>query len=154
MSAATVERREHTAAPILFIRRQVSRAQLPAAIGECLAAVLAHAQKRGVAIVGPPFTRYPSAGPGEVTAEIGFKVATLVAGEGEIEAGTLAGGPVAFAVHKGPYEELGAAYAALERFIASQGGRPGGAPWEVYVTDPGELPNPADWITEVYWPIA
>ena len=25
--------------------------------------------------------------------------------------------------------------------------------FEVYANDPGEFPNPADWITEVYYPI-
>ena len=29
-----------------------------------------------------------------------------------------------------------------------------GAPWESYVTDPADHPDPADWRTEVYWPLA
>jgi hypothetical protein len=35
-----------------------------------------------------------------------------------------------------------------------QGQRPGGPPWEVYVTDPGDYPDPKDWRTEVYWRMA
>jgi hypothetical protein len=34
----------------------------------------------------------------------------------------------------------------------ANGYRPGGAPWESYVTDPGEFPDVNDWRTEVYWP--
>ena len=26
-------------------------------------------------------------------------------------------------------------------------------PFEIYTTDPGDFPNPADWITEIYIPI-
>ena len=29
----------------------------------------------------------------------------------------------------------------------------GDAPWESYVTDPGEVPDVKDWRTEVYWPL-
>jgi hypothetical protein len=32
--------------------------------------------------------------------------------------------------------------------------QPGGAPWESYVTDPADFPNPDDWRTEIYWPLS
>jgi AraC family transcriptional regulator len=37
--------------------------------------------------------------------------------------------------------------------MAANGSRAAGAPWESYVTDPGQFPNPEDWRTEVYWPL-
>src|SRR5580704_7929678 len=66
----------------------------------------------------------------------------------------LPGGPVALGIHAGPYEGLSETHAAIERWIEANGYRPDGAPWEQYVTDPAEHPNPADWRTEVYWPLA
>jgi hypothetical protein len=30
----------------------------------------------------------------------------------------------------------------------------GPGPWEVYLTDPQRAPDPADWLTEVIWPLA
>ena len=30
---------------------------------------------------------------------------------------------------------------------------PGDGPWEVYLADPGRVPDPADWLTEVVWPL-
>jgi AraC family transcriptional regulator len=42
----------------------------------------------------------------------------------------------------------------MERWMEANGYRPGGAPWESYVTDPGEFPDVKDWRTEVYWPLA
>ena len=44
-------------------------------------------------------------------------------------------------------------FPALERWIEANGYRTGGAPWESYITDPADLPDPADWRTEVYWPL-
>ncbi len=38
--------------------------------------------------------------------------------------------------------------------MEENGLRPAGAPWEWYVTDPAEHPDPADWRTEIYWPAA
>jgi effector-binding domain-containing protein len=42
---------------------------------------------------------------------------------------------------------------ALEAWIAEQGRRPAGAPWEVYWSDPREEPDSARWRTEIVWPI-
>ena len=71
-----------------------------------------------------------------------------------MRADTLPGGTVAATVHHGPYDRLLDAYAALERWIEAQRLTRAGAPWEVYVTDPAEYPDPRDWRTEVFWPIA
>jgi len=57
-------------------------------------------------------------------------------------------------IHAGPYEQLPETNAAIEKWIEQNGLRVGGAPWESYVTGPGEHPNPAVWRTEVFWPLA
>lgn len=89
-----------------------------------------------------------------MTVEAGVPLAAAGTGAGEIEAGELPGGPVAVAMHAGPYDQLTETYAAIERWMEAQGVRPGGAPWESYLTDPADHPNRADWRTAVYWPIA
>jgi AraC family transcriptional regulator len=75
-------------------------------------------------------------------------------GEEEIRSDTLPGGLAAMTTHCGPYEQLRDAYAALEHWMETEGLKPAGAPWESYVTDPAEHPDPKDWRTEVFWPIA
>lgn len=77
-----------------------------------------------------------------------------VAGSGDIEAFMLPAGLTAVAVHAGAYEQLPETFAALEEWIRTQGRAPAGAPWEVYVTDPTEHPDPADWRTEIWWPVS
>jgi AraC family transcriptional regulator len=154
MPMISIERRELVAQPILFIRRQAAQSEIADVLGQCLGMVFGHCQKAGHAVAGQPFTRYPSAGPGLVTLEVGCPLAAPVPGDGEIEAGFLQSGAAAVAVHAGPYDQLRETYAAVERWMEDRGERPGGPPWEVYVTDPGDYPDPKDWRTEVYWPMA
>jgi effector-binding domain-containing protein len=154
MPTLSIERKTIEPRPILFIRRRVGRHEIAATIGQSLGAIFGHCQAAGIAVAGWPLTRYPEAGPGMITMETGLPIATAAPGADEIEAGTLHGGAVAFAVHAGGYETLGESYTGLERWIAEQGARPGGPPWEVYVTDPAEHPDPKDWRTEIYWPLA
>jgi effector-binding domain-containing protein len=140
--------------PILFMRRRCAREDLANNIAECLGAAFGLAMQSGCAIGGRPFTRYASIGLGLVTIEAGCPLAAAAPGAGEVEAGFLQGGPAAIALHAGSYEELSTTYAALERWIQENGYRPGGAPWESYITDPADLPSTADWRTQVCWPLA
>jgi effector-binding domain-containing protein len=58
------------------------------------------------------------------------------------------------ASYYGPYEGTSAAHAALDKFIRENSYTITGNPWETYVTDPAEEPDPASWLTEVYYPVA
>jgi AraC family transcriptional regulator len=67
---------------------------------------------------------------------------TAAQGDGEVLAETLPSGPAAITIHFGPYDQLQNAYAAVEEWIAANGLRPNGAPWEAYLNDPADHPNP------------
>jgi AraC family transcriptional regulator len=153
MPTLSIERREIAAQPILFARLRPGRHELSSAIGEGLGKVFPYSQSAGLAIAGRPFTRYLSTGPGLFSIEVGIPIASAGPGRGEVEAGSLPGGPVAVAMHAGSYDQLVETYAALQRWIEANGFRIGGPPWESYITDPAEFPDPADWKTEVYWPL-
>lgn len=154
MPTLSIERHDIAAQPVLFVRARVARHELATAIGDGIGRSYGHAHRSGLAMAGPPFTRYPEVGAGLMTVEAGVPLAAAAAGSGGIEAGELPGGPVAVAIHAGPYDQLTETYAAIERWMQTQGVRPGGAPWESYLTDPADHPNQADWRTAVYWPIA
>jgi len=155
---------KQTLAPqrVLVVRRRVGRSQIAATIGECLGRIFGHAQQNGIALSGLPFTRYCEVGPGLLTMEPGIRVTgeappdsdpAAECVEGEVRADTLPGGDVATTIHEGPYETLPDAWAALEGWIASEGLTVAGAPWESYLTDPAETPDPKDWKTEICWPV-
>lgn len=138
--------------PILFMRRRVEATEIPTALAELLPAVYGYAAKANIALAGPPFCRYCDWSPGGLTLEAGMPVAVAAPGEGDILAGTLPAGPAASVIHTGPYEQLREAHTAVERWLAEQALKPASDPWEVYLTDPGQEPDPAKWQTEVIWP--
>ena len=142
--------------PVLVVRRTVKRSEIASTIGEVLPRVFQYAQQSGIPLVGPPFARYVEVGPGLLTIEPGMRVAAagVVVSGAEVVADTLPGGPVAVTTHVGPYDQLHEAYVALEEWMKAEGLKAGGAPWESYVTDPADFPDPADWKTEVFWPLA
>ena len=154
-----ISRQQLAAQPVLVVRRRVRRAEIAATIGGALPKVFLHAQQRGLAISGYPITRYLETSVGLVTFETGMRVTahsgawTVTHGQGEVLAETLPGGPAAATLHLGPYDQLPDAYAAIEEWITANGFRPNGAPWEAYLNDPADHPNPQDWKTEVYWPV-
>ena len=155
----TVSRKELATQPVLVVRRRVRRAEIAATVAAELPKVFLHAQQRGIAIAGYPITRYLETSVGLVTLETGMRVTahsgewTADEGEGDVLADTLPGGPAAVTIHSGPYDQLQAAYAALEEWIAANGFHAAGAPWEAYLNDPADHPNPQDWKTEVCWPV-
>jgi AraC family transcriptional regulator len=153
MPTLSIARQELTAQPILFVRMRAARHELSTAIGQGLGKAYPLALSSGAAVVGRPFTRYLTTGPGLFNIEVGMPVSSASGGQGDVEAGSLPGGAVAVAMHGGSYEQLSETYAALERWIEENGHSTAGAPWESYITDPTEHPDPADWRTEVYWPI-
>ena len=58
-------------------------------------------------------------------------------------------------VLKGNYTHLPDAYARAEAYIMENNliRDPGHNFFEVYANDPGEVTNPAEWITEIYIPV-
>ena len=153
MSVISIAREERAAQPILYIRRRIARPELRNTLAECFGTLYGHAQKAGLALAGFPLARYVSTGPGLWTVEPAIPLVTPAPSEGEMEAGFLPAGPVALGIHGGPYDLLAETNAAIERWIEANGFRTNGPTWEWYVTSPGEYPDPADWRTEVYWPL-
>lgn len=151
-----VERRTLSETPTLHQVRRVDIARVAEALAEMLPAVYQHVMTVGAAMAGVPYVRYLESSPAFFTIEAGIPLAEPGPGDPDqdIRAGVLPGGAAAVIVHAGPYEGLGAAHAALDRWMADNGERSGGPAWERYLTDPGEVPDPIDWRTEVVWPLA
>lgn len=131
-------------------------AEIAATLGEVLGHVFQQAQSNGMALAGQPFTRYFDWGPGLLTIEAGMPVAAHAGGSpaGDVRAETLPGGLAATTMHIGAYDKLNEAHAAVQQWIEAEGLNAAGAPWEVYVTDPADFPDPKDWKTEIFWPLA
>lgn len=153
--AYTIDVQQLNAQPILCVRRRVKRDDIAATIGSSLGAIVAYAMQHGSAINGHPITRYSEMGTGMVTMEPAMRVSSHPPADptGAVINDTLPAGPAAVTTHMGSYDQLPAAYAALEIWMHESGYKPSGAPWEDYITDPAEVPDPKDWRTDIYWPV-
>ncbi len=144
------------ATPVLYQARRVEAEAIGPALAEILPAVFGYAMEQGLAMAGPPLVRYVESSPAFVSIEAGVPLVDeppQPAADTGISAGWLHGGTVAHTQHRGPYETLGEGHAAIDRWIDAEGAKSVGAPWEVYITDPAEVPDPADWLTDIFWPI-
>jgi effector-binding domain-containing protein/dienelactone hydrolase len=153
----SISKKEIPAQPVLVVRRRIKPAEVASTLADVLGHTFQHAQQNGIALDGQPFTRYLEWGPGMWTIEAGMPVkahASSAPAENDIRADTLPGGLVATTTHTGPYDKLGEAHATLQQWIETEGLSASGVPWEVYVTDPAQHPDPNDWKTDVFWPIA
>ena len=70
----------------------------------------------------------------------------------EVKCYELPGGTMAKILHKGPYEECGAAYEKLFSWIAANGKNIVAPTREVYLNDPRQVP-PEEILTEIYAPV-
>ena len=139
---------------VLVMRKRTSPDGIADTLAEVLPHVFAYATGKGIPLAGPPFCRYRDWNAGSVTVEAGLPVATPAEGEGEVVAQTIPAGTVASTIHIGPYDTLNEAYAAVEAWMTERSLTAADDPHEVYLTDPGQVPNPAEWQTEIVWPVA
>ena len=153
MTTLSISRKDVAPQHILYIRRRIAPSEMQQALGECFGKLYTHGAKLGLPIAGKPMCRYVSTGQGLWTIEPAMPLTAPARGEGEIQADVLPGGPVAFGIHGGLYDQLPDTNAAIERWIEANGYKSTGVTWEQYVTDPGEHPDPKDWRTEVFWPL-
>jgi AraC family transcriptional regulator len=139
----------------MTMRFTAGPAEMAAKMGEVFGAIFEYASAHGE-LVGPPFTRYLAHDEAaeRFDLEAGLPVAADVAGSGDILASELPAGRAATLWHIGPYDKLGEAHWALRHWVEQEGLTPVGGPWEVYVTDPGQEPDPQRWKTQLFQPIA
>lgn len=139
---------------VLVIRERISLEEVKNVIPAAFEEISAYLHERGLEAVGPPITICPYADEeGMVDLENAWVVAEDVSGSGRIEATTLPACTALTYEHRGHYSELDRSYRALQAFVDREGLTVIAEPREIYWTDPDEVPDPADWVTEIQFPI-
>lgn len=136
----------------LYQQGRCSHADIAKTLAAIFGSVFGYAMKNGIELRSPPTTIYQAWGPGMVTIHAGMMVASASPPEGMMIA-TLPACEAAVAIHTGPYDGLADAHAAVEQFLAEHGLEQAGPQREVYLTDPGEVPDPKQWKTQIVWPV-
>ncbi|MEM7325949.1 MAG: helix-turn-helix domain-containing protein [Actinomycetota bacterium] len=142
--------------PMLYMARRIDKDEFAAVLAELLPAVFQYVMEEGLAMAGPPFVRYLEQSAAFLSVQAGIPLIEQPkppAADRNIEVGELPGGPTAATIHRGPYDTLGDSHMVLDRWMTANERRPSGPPWEVYLTDPGDVPDPSDWETQILWPL-
>ena len=163
----TIKRKELSPQPVLVMRRRVKLSEIGSTLAEVLPSVFMHAQQTGQAIAGQPFTRYLEWGPGLVTIEAGLPVVASGnnVNDGESASDDAAGDPKSWrtacrVAQSRPSLTPARTKSSLKRTPRFNNGSKtkvyvaAGPPWETYTTDPADYPDPQDWKTDVFWPLA
>ncbi len=150
-----ITRQPLPASTFLFKRGRCTHADIAKTLGPLLGSVYGFATTTGLELRSPPTTLYVEWGPGMVTMDAGFFIAAAPATAltDGIQLATLPAGEGAVTIHTGSYDGLPDAHAAMDQFLDEHGLVKDGAAREVYVTDPGEVPDPAQWKTQIVWPV-
>ena len=108
----------------------------------------------------PPMAIYHQVG-GDVTggfgswridAAIGVNVSGLSGVTGELQLGQLSGGQVVKFEQTGSYNQAEKSYELIDAYLEEHELTANGAPWEVYLNNPSEVPE-AELITHIYQPV-
>ncbi len=134
----------------LVARWDEMRAVMGPGVGELNAAVAAQCVK----VTGPWFNHHFRRPTETLDFEICLPVASPVKPVGRVKPSELPAMRVARTVYHGGYEGLAGAWGELQRWIAANRLMPRDDFWECYVSGPESGADPAQWRTELNWPIA
>ena len=148
------EVREVPAMSVLYVKDSCPQDEIGPTLGRMLPKVYSSLVELGVRPIGPPFCRYTAWHDQDCDLEGGIQVDGLVAGVGEIHGGQLGGCMAVHTIHHGPYTDLKSAHEAIQQWMKENGREPNGAPFELYLTDPGKVADSSQWETEIFWPVA
>lgn len=129
------------------------------AIGSLIGTVFKFLGKNGVQPAGAPFTIWHDHGFKEtnVDAELAVPVnealAAALVGDTQVHINRLPAVVMACVIHQGSYEDFGQAYQALGEWIESNGYRICGTNREIYLSGPESAGNPANYVTEIQFPV-
>ncbi len=130
--------------------------EIGAAIGAAYAKVGAFMKANGLKQAGAPITintRYDDKGYGfDAGVPIDKSPAKEVPESSAVKVKSTYAGKALKVVMKGPYDGMPATYDKLKSFMVARGYESAGAPWDEYVSDPGNTPV-AELVTNIYQPV-
>lgn len=144
---------ERKVQPVASVRVKIAPTAISSELAVLLPEVHQHLTAIGAKMAGPPFTRYHAMSDTEIDLEAGIPVQEPIEPKGRIQNSELPAGRTVTVWHVGPYDGLRKAHEAMGAWIEQQKLKVRGGCWEVYWTDPGMVPDPAKWRTQLFAPV-
>ena len=144
-----------TAGPAATIRLHVPRAQIEAQMDPAIQELLQTLGAQGIAPSGPMYCYHYQVPDTHFDFDVGFPVPKAVTPGGRVEATQSPSQKAAKATFVGHYDRLYEAWRAFSDAMDAAGHEKldGAESWEVYLKGPESSTNPAEWVTELYWPV-
>jgi len=125
-------------------------------VGKLYQEIVKWLRQKRLKITGSPFGWFYD-NPEEVPAhklrsEVGFPFKGDAKPEGNIKIKKVPAQEVFSTIHRGPYKEVGPAYAALFKHANEKGYIPLGCPMEIYLNDPAKVKE-SELLTEIQLPV-
>ena len=139
---------------VAMVRLCVPWTEMRHVIGPGLTEVRDAVAAQGIATAGPWLTHHFRMPTDTLDFAICVPVAAAVAAMGRVEPGQLPAANVVRTVMHGDYAGLAAAWGELRDWIAATGHTTRAGFWECYTIGPESSTDPADWRTELTWPLA
>lgn len=136
----------------LVVRGTMRDDEIGSFFGPAFEKIGARLAQLGVNPASAPMTHYLNPAGPIFDMAAAFRIATPVAGEGDVESLTVPPTRAVAIDHVGPYPELGDAYTAAHSWIAKQGLAALGDSWEEYLVGPGQG-APEAYLTRLYLPL-
>lgn len=140
---------QRTAAIHVTIARNEIEQVFPAAVNELMAAL----REQGIGPTGPLLSYHLKMPSDVFDFEIALPVDRDVEANGRVVASEVPAMKVARSVYLGPMEGLGSAWGELRNWVAANGHVAKPLMWERYLVGPDSTPDPAQWQTELNWPL-
>jgi effector-binding domain-containing protein len=138
---------------IAVIRKKVAMGEIGNALGEMYGEIMAYIGANGAQSTGYPMAITIAYDSLFWDFEAAIPIDKEIKGNERIQIKQSYAGKAVYLEYKGAYENTYNAYISLDEYMAKNGLKQAGGPWEVYVTDPMTEPDTSKWITEIYFPV-
>lgn len=123
-------------------------------MGEVYTKLYQFVTKNELEIAGPALCLYHVWNPeGYIHFEAAIPVLQTIGDQGEIVVSGISESKAVEYLHVGSYDGLGAGHELLGNYLSDCGYQMAGSPYEEYLTDPSNEPDPAKWQTRIVYPI-
>jgi effector-binding domain-containing protein len=137
----------------LGIRSTIDAKDIAKTLATSYGTIMQYLAQKKLTMTGAPLAIYHTWDGKTTDMEAVIPIAAPDPGNGTVRAVTLGGGRYLRVTYAGPYEGSEMAHTAADTWLKANKVSATAAPFEEYVTDPGAEPDPAKWITTVWYKI-
>ena len=149
-----VETKQIDAQKALVIKTTVPTSDIGKTMGELFGKLYGYLGANSIQPAGTAFAVYYEYDPkGNTVFEVGIPIASEAKGNADVTYKEFPAMKTISTLYVGPYEKVGPTYEYLMKYIKDNGLQSSGASWEVYLTNPGQEPDPNKYQTIIYFPI-